>query len=314
MTLPKFPQFKDVDLSCQEVINDFLLRYPLEASEYTFTNIFAFRFTYNFKISIIKNNLMILKDMAPVSMFCPIGNSHISDVLHEAVNYLRNYKPETDYKPYMERMPESFVNVYLKNNRNFTIEEDCDQFDYVYDVKELIELKGSKFHDKRNQVNKFRSRYRYEYITLTPDLIEECLAFEDYWCEVRECEKHPGLVKERCAILQMLNNFKYLNIRGGAIRMENKIAAITLGEKILSDTFVIHVEKASPDIPGLYQIINQEFLMHEAGGYRFVNREQDLGIQGLRNAKMSYNPIRFIKKYKISYLSKINFLGQHIAS
>src|SRR4030066_1308523 len=156
MTLPKFPQFKNVDLSCQKVINDFLLKYHLEASEYTFTNIFAFRFTYNFKISIIKNNLMILKDVAPVSMFCQIGNTQISDVLHEAVNYLRNYKPETDYKPYMERMPEGFVNVYLKNNRNFTIEEDCNQFDYVYDVKELIELKGSKFHDKRNQVNKFR--------------------------------------------------------------------------------------------------------------------------------------------------------------
>src|SRR4030067_2075308 len=97
----------------------------------------------------------------------------------------------------------------------------------------------------------------------------------------------------------MLNNFSVLNIKGGAIRTGGKIAAITLGEKISPDTFVIHVEKATPEIPGLYQIINQEFLMHEAGNCRFVNREQDLGIQGLRNAKMSYNPIRFVKKYKI---------------
>ncbi len=163
---------------------------------------------------------------------------------------------------------------------------------YIYDIRELIELKGKKFRDKRNQVNKFRSRYNYEYITLTQDLIEECLEFEDYWCEVKECEKHPELEKERCAVLQMLNNFKALNIKGGAIRTGGKIAALTLGEKILPDTLVIHVEKATPEISGIYQIINQEFLMHEAEDCRFVNREQDFrncGIEESQNVVQSYS-------------------------
>jgi hypothetical protein len=98
----------------------------------------------------------------------------------------------------------------------------------------------------------------------------------------------------------MLKNFDSLGLMGGVIRIEGKIAALTFAETYLPDTLVIHVEKANPDIPGLYQVINQEFLMHEAGDCRFVNREQDLGIQGLRSAKMTYNPVNFIRKYTVT--------------
>lgn len=295
MILPEFPLFKEVDLSVKDAVTAHLARYPLEASEYTFTNILAFRSTYNFKISLLSDNLILLKDTDPVSAFCPVGNYQIPDALDAIFDYL---KVHTDM-PYMERVPESFVNACLKDNDNFIVEEQRDHFDYVHEVRELIELRGRKYHDKKNKVNKFRSLHTYEYLTLTPDLIEECLAFEDYWCEVKECEKYYGLEKERCAIFAMLNNFGALNIKGGAIRIDNKIAALSLGEKLIPGTIVIHVEKANPDFPGLYQVINQEFLMHEADEYRFVNREQDLGIQGLRNAKMSYNPVRFVKKYKV---------------
>ncbi len=97
----------------------------------------------------------------------------------------------------------------------------------------------------------------------------------------------------------MLRNFNSLDMKGGLIRVDGKVAALTLGEKILPDTMVIHIEKANSDIPGLYQVINQEFLIHEAADCRFVNREQDLGIEGLRNSKMSYNPVKFVRKYKV---------------
>jgi hypothetical protein len=123
---------------------------------------------------------------------------------------------------------------------------------------------------------------------------------------MKDCGKYPGLEKERCAILEMLNNFDSLSVKGGVIRVGGKIAALTLGEKMMQDMFLIHVEKANTDIQGLYQVINQEFLMREAGDCmreagdcRFVNREQDMGVTGLRNAKMSYNPVKFIKKYRV---------------
>ncbi len=145
MVIPEFPQFKDVDISCKEAVNNFISRKPLEASEYTFTNIFAFRLAYNFKVSILKNNLLILKNAEPVSLFCPIGTSQIPDVLEEIFAYLKN----NNIEPCLERVPDSFVHNYLRADKGFVLEEDRDQFDYVYDVRELIELKGNKFHDKK---------------------------------------------------------------------------------------------------------------------------------------------------------------------
>ncbi len=293
MDIPEFPRFAGVDMSLKEVIRNHLSTSVLEASEYTFTNIFAFRKTYNFKASLLNNNLIILKDNDPVSIFCPVGGQDIERVLSTVFDYLNRFNKE----PYMERIPESFVEKYLEGNERYYAVEDRDSFDYIYEVKDLVEFSGRRFHDKKNKVNKFRREYKYEYVTLTPDTIDECIEFEDYWCEVRDCEKYYGLNRERCAVLSMLKNYEALNVIGGAIRINNKIAALTIGEQYLPDTMLIHVEKANPDIPGLYQVINQEFLMNEAGDCTLVNREQDLGIEGLRKAKMSYHPLKFIKKY-----------------
>jgi len=295
MTIPQFPEFKAIDLSFRDAINTIVSKNPLEASEYTFTNMFAFRDTYNFKISLLKDNLIILKDKEPVSVFCPVGGHNIPEALDLIFDSLK----QSGREPYMERVPESFVREHMEGNERYITEEMRDQFDYVYEVDTLIELKGRKYHDKKNKVNTFRNTYDYEYLTMTPALIIECLEFEDYWCEVKECEKYLGLKTERCAVLSMLNNFEALSLKGGAIKINNKIAALTLGEQYLPDTMVIHVEKANPDIPGLYQIINQEFLMHEAGDCTYVNREQDLGIEGLRRAKMSYHPIKFNRKFTV---------------
>lgn len=295
MELPEFPDFQEVDISLKPVVQDFLRRFPLEASEYTFTNIFAFRKAYEFELSQLRGNLILKRNKEPVSFFTPVGNSHIRETLKELFGYLRNISDDA----YLERVPESFVKEVLADEADFIAQEDRDNFDYVYAVRELIELKGRKFHDKKNRVNRFRTDYEYEYLALTPGLIEECIAFEHYWCEVRDCGKYPGLEKERCAILELLNNFGSLDIKGGIIKTGGKIAALTLGEKMLSDTFVIHVEKAHSHIPGLYQVINQEFLIHEAADCRYVNREQDLGEKGLRNAKMSYNPSGFVRKYRV---------------
>lgn len=293
MAIPLFPEFKTIDLTMRDEVNHLLKVYPLEASEYTFTNIFAFTAAYDFKVSMLGSSLIILKGRAPASFFCPVGDAPDIDALFD---YLKNLGS----KPCIERVPESFVKKYIEGNEKYSAIEKRDHFDYIHDIKELIDLSGRRFHDKKNKVNKFRKEYKYEYIPMTAELVEECIKFEDYWCEERDCEKDEGLSKERCAILIMLKNFDALGLIGGVVRLDNKIAALTLAEAYLPDTLVIHVEKANPDIPGLYQIINQEFLTREGAGYAFVNREQDLGVKGMRNAKMSYNPVRFVKKYRVT--------------
>lgn len=293
--IPDFPRFTALDLTHREEVNGFLSRHPLEASEYTFTNLFAFRDAYNFRLSILKDNLIIYAGAEPAAMFCPVGNNRIPEVMEEMFDHLE----QAAGSPFLERVPESFVYTYVEGSGRFQADEEREHFDYLYDVRELTELKGRKFHDKRNRVNTFRNTYEYEYMPLTDDLIEECLEFKDYWCQDRECDKHPGLLNEERAVFEMLHHFASLDIKGGTIRIKGRIAALTIGEQISPDTLVIHIEKAHADISGLYQVINQEFLLREAGECRFVNREQDLGIRGLRNAKMSYNPLRFIKKYRV---------------
>ncbi|UCH79890.1 MAG: DUF2156 domain-containing protein [Nitrospiraceae bacterium] len=295
MQISNFPEFQEIEISHQGQISELLKRHPLEASEYTFTNLFAFKGTYNIKISLLDASLIILKDIEPKSFFCPAGEIQSADVLDVLFDWL---KSQTD-EACIERVPESFVHKYVGNSDDFIIEETRDHFDYLYNVEELVELKGRKYHDKRNKVNKFRTLYKYQYLPLTPDLIDDCLDFEDSWCEVKECEKFYGLEKERTAILQMLLNFEALNITGGVIRINERIEALTLAEQMMQDTIVIHVEKANTDIPGLYQVINQEFLQHDAQDYTYVNREQDLGVPGLRKSKMSYNPVRLVRKFKI---------------
>ena len=293
MTIPEFPEFRKAELSARDAVEDYLRLYPLRASEYTFTNLYAFRLAYDFEFSVLHENLIIRRAAEPESFFCPVGNKKMHATITEMLAFPGGYPAAFC----IERVPEEFVREYLGKSDVLIAEEDRDNFDYVYDVQELIELRGRRFHEKKNNVNKFRAAHAYEYQTLTPERIEECLAFEHYWCEIKECGKIPGLERERCAILEMLNNFESLHITGGVIRTGGKIAALTLGEKIPGDTMVIHVEKAHPHIPGLYQVINQEFLMHEADDCAFVNREQDLGIAGLRKSKMSYNPTGFVKKY-----------------
>ena len=120
---------------------------------------------------------------------------------------------------------------------------------------------------------------------------------ETNWCNLRNCEADPSLEAEHKAIKELFNRFTDLNALGGAILINNNVEAFTIGEKLNSNSAVIHFEKANPEVPGLYQVINQQFCSQEFRQFKYVNREQDLGILGLRQAKMSYHPTFFIEKF-----------------
>ena len=134
------------------------------------------------------------------------------------------------------------------------------------------------------------------YEPIGPDNYEECKAFGDEWCEKRVGEDE-SLRCEQCAIHEAIDNFEALGLRGGAIRVNGKIEAFSFGKKINDDTAVLHVEKANPDIRGIYAAINKEFAEHAWGDVVYLNREEDMGHEGLRTAKESYHPEFMIKKY-----------------
>jgi hypothetical protein len=175
--------------------------------------------------------------------------------------------------------------------------------DYIYTSEKLIHLKGKKLQSKRNHINRFKRENDWKYYSLTgnPSLVEECKNMLDRWMEVNREEKDPSLVYDDCATTLMLDHFDCLDLKGGLICVDGRIAAFSIGEPLTEDTFVVHVEKAFTSVHGAYTIINQQFIENEASGFRYVNREEDMGIENLCQAKMSYHPDILLEKYNARF-------------
>ena len=183
---------------------------------------------------------------------------------------------------------------------DWTIEHDICEDDYIYSIQELIELKGRKFEAKRHHIRTFlRNTPDFSYEVMNADNALECVPVTKAWLR-RQQSDDEILQAETFAVEQALTQFAELNLSGGLIRIDGKIKAFTVGEALSEDTVVIHIEKADPEVVGLYQMINREYLAHSWSHMTFVNREEDMGIPGLRAAKLSYRPIRMVEKYRAS--------------
>jgi len=179
----------------------------------------------------------------------------------------------------------------------YSFREDRGNFDYVYDVQALIALKGRKFHAKKNQVNTFRRLYSgFRVAPLTETRVASCLEVAREWAANR-ARGHRVILYEQEAISEALSNFAALQLVGSVIEVGGKVAAFTFGERLNEDTAVVHVEKADTAFKGVYSTINREFCAAYWQDMKYINRQEDLGIPGLRKAKESYHPVKMIKKY-----------------
>jgi len=176
---------------------------------------------------------------------------------------------------------------------------DRNYFDYVYKSSDLFQLPGSAYSKIRNRLNKFKNNWSYSIENITKENIKEIDKFLHRWCLWKDCESDPLLEAEKKAILYSMENFFNLNLSGIALRIEKNIEAISIYEKINQDTAVIHYEKASPDFDGIYKAINQETAKILQNNFKFINRESDMGIEGLRKAKKSYRPHHMVEVYHI---------------
>jgi hypothetical protein len=196
----------------------------------------------------------------------------------------------------MDRVPEAMAETLRQAGLSVTY--DRDNSDYVYRREDLAELRGRKYSKKRNHVKKVLARHLCRYEEIGDALIKPCLAFQHRWCEMRQCGRDPGLCEEYKAIVETLERFRELGVFGGAIFVEDDIRAFTVGEALSRETAVVHFEKADPTMDGLSQLINHWFCQKSLSAFEYVNREQDLGIPGLRQAKESYYPHHLVNKYK----------------
>ncbi len=204
----------------------------------------------------------------------------------------------------LTRVPEALARIWKQAfDGRIRVTAARDHWDYVYAVPDLIALPGETYRKKREQLEQFKASNLWQYSCMTPDCVEEVLDMQADWFRWREEENEhsPALQAENEAITRVLQHMDRLPcLLGGTVRVEGRIKAYTVAECLSRDTLVIHFEKADTRFAGAYQAINQMFLEHSAQDFAFVNREQDLGEEGLRKAKLSYNPARFEKKYDVA--------------
>jgi len=287
---PVYPEFRSIKVEDLPVFNSAFKDDPPLISEFTFTNIYAWREVYNFKVSALEGQLILLSELGEKKRFFPpIGKGNTKKNMAAIL---------TGGKGKFIRVPEEIKQMFEEEER-FAIEPDRDNSDYLYRADDLIKLPGRKYDGKRNLINKLKSTYTYEYSGLGASHIEDCLEFEERWCTIRNCDSVEGLDNERRAIREMVNNFSLFSLIVGAIRIEDRICAVAIGQRLNPETLVMHVLKADPEITGLYQAMSNEFLLANGRDFDYVNMEQDLGVEGIRKAKLSYHPLRIVNKYDL---------------
>ena len=283
----KLPALKFEPLSLDHQTAYLRLLKTRQASDYSFVNLFGWAQAYGLELA-FTGELALIRDKHGC-FWAPVGDW-----------------TQVDWRGLLEtgdsfaRVPAELVAIWRGQDLAFTAEPAREHFDYLYKASELIELKGNRYHKKKNLLSQFTKNYVYEYAELTPDIIPNLIDAQFSWCQYHDCESDSGLDAEQDAIMRVLDHWRDLEgLRGGAIIVDGEVAAFTVAEAYSTDGLIIHFEKGLPAYKGIYQAINQQFLSHNPG-FATVNREQDLGDEGLRKAKLSYLPSGYVEKFTVT--------------
>lgn len=298
-------QFKPIEAEDISQIAQFYALRPNKTCDSVYLDSFIWREYYHVKYAVSDGKalqFLMEKDGEPFSAM-PMCKQE--DLLHY-FEELRDYFNQVLKKPLRIFLgDEEAVRFLNLDPAQYEVREEVDLKDYLYDAQAMRTLSGKKLHKKKNHLNSFLREYegRYEFRALCCSDRDDVLEFLDNWWEnkVEAAEYERQLDYEVMGIHDILKNCSLLNVRMAGVFIDGKLKAFTIGTyNVLEKMAVIHIEKADPGINGLYQFINQQFLIHEyPEDLVLVNREDDVGMEGLRQAKMSYNPIGFARKYGV---------------
>lgn len=281
--IPAYPQSTEITMELRPLLHPQFQNLTEGISEFAFANIYLFRDGHHYRISKLDDNIMVIlgEDNDTPFFMLPFGLPGKSEI-----------QTLFQYHLSMKAVTESQAKTL--EGMGFTVIEDRDNFDYLYSREELAELAGRKYHKKKNLVNAFINNYNYEGKPLLEQYIPETIQVLEAWRNGRD---NPGDYE---ANKEALENSEALQLCGGIYYVDGEPAAFTLGEELArGESFVIHFEKALGKFKGIYQFINKCFASILPEKYKYINREQDLGDPGLRQAKMSYRPAGFVKKYRV---------------
>ena len=282
--IPKYPDSAEVSIDMRPVLHPKFQALADGISEFTFANIYLFRRTHNYRISQLENGLFVItgRDNEKPFFMLPFGLSD-ENIIRELFNNYHTMKAAT------AQQSEKLAAM------GYTVSDDRDNFDYLYSLEDLVNLTGRKFHKKKNQLNIFIRNNECQAKPLLEEYRDDALQILEQW------NNQHGGPNDFLAAKEALEKMWPLQLCGGIFYIDRQPVSYCLGEELsLGESFVIHFEKAvvGEDFKGVDQYINQAFASILPEKYKTVNREQDLGDPGLRQAKMSYNPVEFVKKYK----------------
>jgi len=293
--------FESLTLKHRYVFEKIFSAYPPRHSESVFTTLVSWQHYVKVSVVALEDNIILTTFFDGQRQFRPPLGKPNAELLKEIV---RLAKEDTGPRAIVgieeskkEWMADIYPDMEFTPNRNF--------FDYVYMASDMAELQGKDYLKIRNKLNRFNRKYPHSIEPIFKDNFEEVRAFLRRWCLWKDCESNTMLDNERIAVLYSMDNFFDLGLSGAAIRIGASIEAISVFEKMNDETAVIHFEKAMPDYDGIYQAINNAAAVILVGDYTFINRESDLGIEGLREAKIRYHPHHM---EKVFYVDRENLL------
>ncbi len=293
--IPCFPDFTQISIDHREVIEKRLFEAQTALSELNFTEIYAWHDLRDIKATVHNNNICLLLNKGGKEYFYPpIGSNEPVKTVIALLEWGAGEKKDTYFYCFDEKGAAA-----CDASGVLAAEEDRDNADYVYDISDLINLSGRKFDGKRNHLKGFYRENEFEFLHVTPEMIGEIKEFQQRWCEARACDDDLSLINESKALHEVLNSWDKLGVFGAVIKIKGHIQAFTAASELNSETAVVMFEKANPMYRGIYQAINQQFCEKMLSKYKWINREQDTGDEGLRKAKMSYNPARLEMKYNV---------------
>lgn len=297
---PVYPTFKPVEIQDANFLQKWFKKYPLLLNEYTFSTLYCWRAYGCYEWSIWNNFLFVLftnpNNSKESAFWAPCGEGDRLSALKLQIQYLQEYK--SVHVPVVRLVTEPYISYFDFADCPYKVELDDANSDYIYRTADLMYLKGRKYSKKRNLIKQFLNAYNPEFKLLTPDLLKECLELQKKWCLKKECSDNEVLYYENIAVTEALENFVILNLKGGVVIVDKKIVGFALGEELIPDMGVVHFEKADTNYKGVYQYLTQQFATY-FDNYPYIDREQDMGDDNLRQAKQSYFPSHKEKSYAV---------------
>ncbi len=292
-------EFKTLELNDREAIEKCLKASDFKSCDYSFANNYIWRRSNNIEFAIFDGFYCLKSVWKEGTVYTyPAGSGDIKPIVDALIADSRErrvpFRLRGISRENIGEMDRQFPGV-------FDYTPNMDEFDYIYSTESLTQLAGKKYHSKRNHIARFMDNSDWSYEDITRDNIDECFQMNSEWCKIHMCTQDVNLNHELCAVKEAFAHYFELNFIGGLIRLNGRVIAYTIGEVLSSDTFVVHIEKAFPEIQGSYPMINQQFVIHNCQAFKYVNREEDTGDEGLRKTKLSYKPEILLEKYTAAY-------------